>query len=255
MYKTLSLGNLIGNTVLWYDEVDSTNNAAAKLLAEGCADGTVITTSRQTKGRGQRSNGWESEPYQNLTFTVILKPAFLKVEDQFLLSKAVSLGVTDFLALYGLDARIKWPNDIYIGDKKLTGILIEHNIMGSTISDSIAGIGININQKAFVSDAPNPTSVAIELGRELNLEQSLKEVLGCIEQRYTSLAKGDVKRIESDYFSKLYRLNGFYPYEKNGTVFKAKIAGIRNTGELVLEDEKGKQQHYAFKEVSFSGIY
>ena len=255
MYKTLSLGNIIGKTVLWFDEVDSTNNVASQLLTQGCDDGTVVTTSNQTKGRGQRSNGWESEPHKNLTFTAILKPTFLRVEDQFLLSKAVSLGVVDFLALHGLEAKIKWPNDIYIGDKKVTGILIEHNIMGSTISDSIVGIGININQRVFVSNAPNPTSVAIELNKELELEQSLKEMLGCIEQRYTVLAKGDVGYIENDYFDKLYRLNKFYPYEKNGVVFNAKIIGIRNTGELVLEDESGKQQHYAFKEISFSGIY
>ena len=255
MYKTISLGKLIGKTVLWYNEVDSTNNIAAKLLAEGCDEGTVVTTDFQTKGRGQQTKGWESEPKKNLMFTVIFKPIFLKVEDQFLLSKAVSLGVVDFLALHGLAAKIKWPNDIYIGDKKITGILIEHNIMGNTISDSIAGIGININQKTFVSDAPNPTSVVLGSGKEVAIEQALTEVLSCIEQRYIALSKGDVKNIEDDYFGRLYRLNKFYPYEKNGVVFKAKIVGIKNTGELVLEDESGKQQHYAFKEVSFSGIY
>ncbi len=255
MYKTISLGNLIGKTVLWYDEIDSTNNVATKLLSEGCDEGIVITTDFQTKGRGQQTKNWESEPKKNLMFTVIFKPTFLKVEDQFLLSKAVSLGIVDFLALHGIDAHIKWPNDIYIGDKKITGILIEHNIMGSAISDSIAGIGININQKVFISDAPNPTSVIIESGKELKLEQALKEVLGCIEKRYILLSKGDIKSIENDYFNKLYRLNKFYPYEKNGIIFNAKIVGIKNTGELVLEDESGKQQHYAFKEISFSGIY
>ncbi|MDR0659393.1 MAG: biotin--[acetyl-CoA-carboxylase] ligase [Prevotellaceae bacterium] len=255
MYKTISLGTLIGKTVLWYEEVDSTNNVAAKLLTEGCEDGTVVTTDFQTKGRGQQTKGWESEPKKNLMFTVIFKPTFLKVEDQFLLSKVVSLGVVDFLAIHGLAAKIKWPNDIYIGDKKITGILIEHNVMGNTISDSIAGIGININQAAFLSDAPNPTSVRIESEKELNIEQSLKEVLGCIEKRYIALSTGYVKDIEDCYFDKLYRLNKLYPYERNGVIFKAKIVGIKNTGELILEDESGKQQHYAFKEVNFSGIY
>lgn len=255
MHTTKTLGKLIGKTTLWYDEVDSTNNIASKLLAEGYDEGLVVTTDFQTKGRGQQTKGWESEPKKNLMFTVVFKPVFLKVEDQFLLSKAVSLGVVDFLAMHGLEAKIKWPNDIYIGDKKITGILIEHNIMGSTISDSIAGIGININQSVFLSDAPNPTSIVIESGKELNIEQSLKEVLSCIEKRYIDLSKGDTKNIEDSYFSKLYRLNKFYPYERNGEIIKAKIVGIKNTGELVLEDESGKQQHYAFKEISFSGIY
>ena len=255
MYKTLSLGNLIGKTVLWYDEIDSTNNLATTLLSKGCDEGVVITADFQTKGRGQQTNSWESEPTKNLMFTVVFKPNFLKVEDQFLLSKAVSLGVVDFFALHGLNAKIKWPNDIYIGDKKITGILIEHNIMGSTISDSIAGVGININQRLFVSNAPNPTSVVIESGKELNIEQALKEVLTCIEKRYIYLSNGHVKDIESSYFDNLYRLNQFYPYKRNGKIFKAKIVGIKNTGELVLEDESGKQQHYAFKEISFSGIY
>ncbi len=255
MYKTISLGSLIGKTVLWYDEIDSTNNIATKLLSEGCDEGVVVTTDFQTKGRGQQTKSWESEPKKNLMFTVVFKPTFLNIEDQFLLSKAVSLGVVDFLALHGLAAQIKWPNDIYIGDKKITGILIEHNIMGSAISDSIAGIGININQNTFLSNAPNPTSVIIESGKELELEQALKEVLSCIEKRYTLLSKGDIASIENDYFNKLYRLNKFYPYEKNGVIFNAKIVGIKNTGELVLEDECGTQQHYAFKEINFSGIY
>ena len=255
MYKTISLGNLIGQKVLWYDEVDSTNNIATKLLAEGCDEGTVITTDFQTKGRGQQTKGWESEPKKNLMFTIIFKPTFLKVEDQFLLSKVVSLGVVDFLTIHGISAKIKWPNDIYIGDKKITGILIEHNIMGSTISDSIAGIGININQEVFVSDAPNPTSIALESKKELDVRKALEEVLSCIEQRYIALSKGNIEDLEKDYFDKLYRLNHFYPYEKNGAIFKAKIVGIKNTGELILEDESGKQQHYAFKEISFSGIY
>lgn len=255
MHTTKSLGILIGKKVLWYEELDSTNNLASALLDNDCEEGTVVTTDFQTRGRGQQTKGWESEPKKNLMFTVIFKPHFLKVEDQFLLSKVVSLGVVDFLAQHGLNAQIKWPNDIYIGDKKITGILIEHNIMGSTISDSIAGIGININQTEFLSDAPNPTSIAIETGKNLNIEQSLADVLKCIERRYLDLKDGKNSNIEQHYFNKLYRLNRFYPYNRNGIIFNAKIVGIKNTGELVLENERGKQESFAFKEISFSGIY
>ncbi len=251
MFVEKSLGQVIGSKVLWYDELDSTNNKVAELFAENCPDGTVVMSDFQTKGRGQQNNGWESERGKNLTFSIGFYPAFIKVEEQFLLSKAVSLGVTDFLIQLGLDARIKWPNDIYIGDKKVTGILIEHSVTGALIDSSIVGIGLNLNQTTFVSNAPNPSSVAIELGQEFDREKALVDLMVCLEKRYLSLKLADKTMLEHSYFNRLYRLNGFFPYESNGQRFNARIVGIKNTGELVLEDEKKKQRQFAFKEVSF----
>jgi birA, biotin-[acetyl-CoA-carboxylase] ligase region len=251
MVITKKLGEQIGSKTLWYNETESTNDLAHAAVASKEPNGTVFVADTQTKGRGQRSNTWESEPYKNLTFSLILYPEFLKIDEQFLLSKAISVAVVDFLNECGLCAKIKWPNDIYIGDKKTTGILIENSIIGNSLSAAIIGVGLNVNQKVFLSDAPNPTSIAIELGKELDREKSLQRLLFLFEQRYNMLVKRDFEQLEKDYFANLYRNNGFYEYVSDGTKFKAKIIGISNIGELLLETENGEQRKFAFKEIGF----
>lgn len=246
-----SLGNVLGYKTLWYNELASTNNVAAEQLVNGCPDGTTVVSDFQTKGRGQQNNSWESERGKNLTFSLALYPNFVKAESQFTISKIVSVGMVDFLASLDLDARIKWPNDIYVGDKKIVGILIEHSVTGNSIANSVVGIGLNLNQAVFVSNAPNPTSVTIELGREFDREEALSQLLKCIEQRYLAVQQGDVVTIEHAYLNSLYRLKGYHRYESDSGQFDARIVGIRNTGELVLETKEGKQQHFAFKEVRF----
>lgn len=250
-YTTKVLGNVIGNTVLWYRELDSTNLLAAKLLSEDCREGTVVMADSQTKGKGQQNNSWESEPNKNITFTVIFKPTFLKAEDQFLLSKVVSLGVTDFLAMHGLDAKIKWPNDIYINDKKITGILIEHNIMGSSISDSIAGIGININQTEFRSNAPNPVSLKQITNKEYDIESILKEVLRNIYSYYMQIVNGDITLIINSYKDSLFRKDGYHLYNDGNSDFLARIKDIEPSGILVLETKDSVIRRFAFKEVKY----
>lgn len=234
----------------WMDEVDSTNNEAERHVFEA-PEGSVWCAQRQVKGRGQQYNTWESEAGKNLTFSILLRPTFLKAEDQFLLSKIISLSVIDFLEAHGLPARIKWPNDIYAGDKKICGILIEHHIAGEYITATIAGIGINVNQTVFISNAPNPTSIALETAQTLDLKTSLKNLLNQTEKRYLSLKKGAVNTINKDYLTHLYRYNEWHDYMQKGKRFRAKITGIRNTGELLLEKENGTKFSAVFKEIEF----
>jgi BirA family biotin operon repressor/biotin-[acetyl-CoA-carboxylase] ligase len=236
---------------LWYSETESTNDLAHAAINSKEPDGTVFAADSQTKGRGQRSNTWESEPSKNLTFSIALYPDFLKVDEQFLLSKAISVATVDLLNEYGLSAKIKWPNDIYVGDKKITGILIENNIIGNRIASSIIGVGLNVNQRVFLSDAPNPTSLAIELDKEFDRKTLLERLLFLFEERYKSLAKHNCADLENKYFSYLYHNDGFYSYTSGGNKFDAKIIGISNIGELLLETENGEQRKFGFKKIAF----
>ena len=155
---------MIDVKVNWLKEIDSTNSEAHRRRHEA-TDFTVWAAEFQTAGRGQRGNTWESAVGENLTFSILFKPSNFLSTRQFELSQVVALGVVGYLATHGIEAKLKCPNDIYVGDKKICGILIENVLSGATLSVCIAGIGINLNQKIFRSDAPNPTSVLIELER------------------------------------------------------------------------------------------
>ena len=147
-------------------------------------DGDIVWADFQTAGRGQRGHTWESRAGENLTFSVVLEPTFLPAREQFLLSEAVALALVDMLAEQGVEARIKWTNDIYVGDRKLVGILIEHTYSGCNLSRTIAGVGINVNQRAFSADVPNPTSMALETGREFDCGQVLSHFERALARRY-----------------------------------------------------------------------
>ncbi|MDR2064294.1 MAG: biotin--[acetyl-CoA-carboxylase] ligase [Prevotellaceae bacterium] len=251
MIKIIETKEKTGYKILWYRQTESTNNLARAAISRNEPDGTVFVADSQTKGRGQRSNTWESEPSKNLTFSIIMYPDFLKVDEQFLLSKAISVATVDLLNEYGLTAKIKWPNDIYAGDKKITGILIENDIIGNCVASSIVGVGLNVNQRVFLSNAPNPTSIALELGKEFDRKILLERLLFLFERRYKALAAHDCEKLEKDYFSYLYRNDGFYLYACGETKFNAKIAGISNIGELLLETESGERRKFGFKEIAF----
>ncbi len=149
-------------TIKWFKSIDSTNLQAHRELPHA-EEGTVWVADFQTAGRGQRGNSWESSKGENLLFTILLRPDFVPVADQFSISQITALAIVKYLESKGLQPKIKWPNDIYINDKKICGILIEHTLSGANLSASILGIGININQMVFESDAPNPTSLLLEL--------------------------------------------------------------------------------------------
>lgn len=242
---------LIGSKIEFNEITESTNSLAAKALQEKEREGAVFIADYQKKGRGQRGNFWESEAGKNLTFSVLTYPTDVQIMDHFYLSMVVSNGVVEAVAKFGVDAKVKWPNDIYYKDLKIAGILIENGLMGTSISHSIWGIGLNVNQKIFTSDAPNPSSLKNITGNDIDRNELLHEILRCINGWYAKLKGGQQSSVDEFYFASLYRKDGYHPYSADGEVFMARIHSIEHTGELVLETDKGELRSFAFKEVTF----
>ena len=236
------------------EETLSTNSYASARAAE-LEDWTVVSARRQTAGRGQRGNGWEAEEGKNLTFSVFFRPENFRARDQFALSEAVALAVVETLAGEGVEARIKWPNDIYVGDRKICGILIEHAVMGMNVSSTVAGVGLNVNQARFLSDAPNPVSLIQLTGRESDLTGMLERLAELIrrncEAAYTEEGRRELHR---RFIDRLWRGDGrLHPFRlPDGTRFEARIADIEPAGFLLLETADGEMKRFAFKEVIFS---
>lgn len=232
------------------DKVSSTNSwlaANCDRLEAPC----LVYALAQTAGRGQRGNSWEAEPGRNLTASVLIVPEGVEPQQQFVISEAVALAVTDMLRESGVETKVKWPNDIYAGDKKICGILIEHSIMGREITRTIAGIGVNINQKVFRSDAPNPVSVVQLTGSEHPLAEVARILGEKIEARIMQIPEGTV---HTEFMGNLWRGDGgYYPfYDKLlGEPISARIADIAPDGVLTLQTSDGEDRKFAFKEVEF----
>ena len=230
----------------------STNTYMTRLAAT-LPGGTVIYTPSQTAGRGQKGNSWESEDGKNLTFSMLLKRPPVKARDQFYLSEATALAIVEALAAEAGDGfTVKWPNDVYWHDKKACGVLIENSLDGNGIATSIIGIGINVNQERFLSNAPNPVSLINITGHEHDLEALLKRVCSRIEQLVDSLADDYAREeLHQHYMAALYRNDGqLHPYEDAaGHRFMARVDAIAPDGTLTLCHEDGTCHHYLFKEV------
>ncbi len=189
----------------WTGSVDSTNNEAKRRI-DSLADLSVISAVEQTAGRGQRGNIWLSDPGKNLTFSIAVKYggklfADASPENEFVINGIISLSVVELLTVHGIDARIKLPNDIYVNDKKICGILIEHSVLGSSLVHSIIGVGLNVNQLDFDESLANPTSMLLEVaGDEIHLPSLLEELLD-IFLKYAERYNTD--EIQSLYQSKL----------------------------------------------------
>lgn len=234
-------------------ETASTNTYLAR-MATMLPSGTVIYTHHQSAGRGQRGNSWEAEPGKNLTFSLLVKNPPVAPAAQFGISEAVSLAIVDFLSQYSTGFSIKWPNDIYHGDRKICGILIEHSLCGNSIRHTIIGAGININQDVFLSDAPNPVSLKQIIGCETDLDSALRDVCSRIEAQVAALGTADgATRLHSRYLATLYRHDGcMHEFAlPGGGHFMARIAGVAPAGTLMLEHADGSCHDYAFKEVQF----
>ncbi|NVN95920.1 MAG: biotin--[acetyl-CoA-carboxylase] ligase [Bacteroidetes bacterium] len=233
---------------------NSTNEFAADLLNnKDVAEGTIIWAISQTKGKGQKGNSWESEDGKNLTFSLILHPAKLDPSRQFLLNKAISLGVIDFFKTK-IDetlVKIKWPNDIYVGKCKIAGILIENEILASTIQSSIVGIGLNINQLIFSNNLPNPTSLRLILGTELDTEEVLIELLNKIEERIIKLYNNDIQFINIDYLNNLLYYRVYNNYLLSGEKIEAMILDISEYGQLIIQKNNNEIIKCNFKEIIF----
>ena len=238
--------------IIQVKSVASTNSYLKELAhKQMLEEGTVIATNNQTMGKGQRGNSWESETGKNITCSIILYPSFLPVEMCFLISEVISLGVKETLEAHIEDITIKWPNDIYYKEKKISGILIENELTGNKYSMSVAGIGININQEQFLSDAPNPVSLKQITGKEWDMETLLKELIQNILCRYEQLKAGNIETIIRMYHDALYRKIGFHSYEDNAGIFNARIDRVSVDGFLHLTTDGDEDRCYAFKNVRF----
>lgn len=231
-------------------EATSSNSVAIEMLEKQNVDeGTIIVVENQTNGKGQETNKWHSEPGKNLTFSIIYKPTFLKPENQFYLSKAISLGVADYVGLFCSNVAIKWFNDIYIENNKVAGILIENTWLGQKINASVVGIGINLNQEKFPSDLPNAVSLKMMTQIPFNLDESLKLLTNLINTRYILLKSNDFEIIDKDYDSILYRKGKESSFTKDGEMFKAVILGVETNGHINLKHSDGKIANYGMHEI------
>lgn len=213
----------------------------------------LVTADYQTAGRGQRGTSWESAPALNLLFGLGLRHVALPAGRQFRLSQALALAVADALAglLPSAAVRVKWPNDIYVGESKICGMLLEHDLCGMHIGVTRIGVGVNVNQRRFFGDAPNPVSLYQLLGRDTDREALLATLLDGFFVRYVRVGRTGDDALHTEYCSRLYRGTGFHPWRDAAGTFSARIAGIGADGRLTLEDTSGRRRRYAFKEVAF----
>lgn len=237
------------------DETLSTNSYCRQHTAELAAP-VCVSTGTQTAGRGQRGNSWEAQPGMNLTFSIVWRPEGVAPRDQFAISEAVALGVVSYLKRRGIEAMVKWPNDIYVADRKICGILIEHSIVGSEIERSVIGVGVNVNQTVFVSDAPNPVSMSQLSGKRYDLESELEELVGEISRGLENLSFAEVRMsTHKKFLSQLWRGDGrAYPFRDvaGENVYNGIISDVEPEGYLIVKnDESGIVRRYAFKEVEF----
>ena len=239
--------------IIFYPQLRSTNTTLKDLIsAQPLAEHTVVITAEQTSGRGQSGNSWESEKNANLTFSLLLHPTFLAPHLQFYISKTVSLAIIDTIKQFTDEkVSVKWPNDIYINDKKVAGILIENSISGTRLDYCVIGIGLNVNQDEFNSDAPNPVSLKNISGTNYDLELMLERVLENIRVRYELLQNNGNEWINKDYMAVLYRKDGFHRFSDEHGLFEARIAKIDDFGLMTLVDSNNRAREYAFKEVKF----
>ena len=230
---------VIGEDIIFQEEVGSTNlYLMNRISQERIKEGTLVWTFRQTAGRGLDQNSWESTPGKNLTFSFVLYPSFLCADQQFRLTKAVSLGLID-LVMTKLpiiqEVKIKWPNDIYIGNRKVAGVLIQNGVKGERFEYSVIGIGLNVNQESFSPDIPNPVSLKLITGNEFILETLLANAIECLQSRINLLKSGDNSRLDKDYLDNLYRFGEVHDYIFKGKKIRARISGINYYGQLILE--------------------
>jgi BirA family transcriptional regulator, biotin operon repressor / biotin---[acetyl-CoA-carboxylase] ligase len=230
-------------------KTNSTNDLLKRMLREQqLPEGFVVHSCFQTAGKGQVGNSWESTDGENLLFSMALYPLRIKVEEQFLISQLVSVAIKNTLDNYADNVSVKWPNDIYWNDKKLGGILIENSLQSGRIKSTVIGIGINVNQQHFMSNAPNPVSLFQITDKEHNVEKLLIEIRDNILNEYKKL---NPPLIRAAYGEILYRKTGFYAYKVEEKSFMAKLIAVRSDGRLELENETGECRGFYFKEVQF----
>ncbi|ARK13277.1 biotin--[acetyl-CoA-carboxylase] ligase [Fibrella sp. ES10-3-2-2] len=253
MYKIYPKTLFVGQKIVYLPSCQSTNDEAARLLSqEDLPEGTIVVTDQQTQGRGQRGNQWEAQPGQNLTFSLILTPSFLSAAEQFWLNMAVSLAIQDTLSplLSGRRLTIKWPNDVYVEDRKLGGVLIENTLQGYVLGHSVVGIGLNVNQVGF--NVPTATSLLLEspIADGYTLPSLLTVLAEQLEKRYLQLRAGHRNVLRATYLQHLYRYQTPHTYMADEVLFTGTIVDLDPTGRLGIMT-KEVVRYFAFKEVTF----
>jgi BirA family biotin operon repressor/biotin-[acetyl-CoA-carboxylase] ligase len=251
LYKIPASTLFLGKNLVFMPECHSTNSYALQLCQHSpfAPEGTVVITDNQTAGRGQRGNNWITKPGENLTFSIVLKPVFLNTKDQFFLSVFTSLALKDYLqAKGGLSVRIKWPNDIYVGSKKICGMLIENVVSGNRFSNVVIGIGLNINQVQFGVDTA--TSLSLSLDQSFDLPCELETLLAFVEARYLKLRENDLQSMMQEYLSLMYWRGETHVFSSNANFFEGTITGLDENGRLKVLTNSGENL-FEVKEISY----
>lgn len=247
--------------IIWIERVDSTNEEAKRHISD-IDNLAVLSAFEQTAGRGQRGNTWSSKAGENLMFSIVVKFGQdgiepLQAYDQSVISQIAALSVVDLLAINDIEAKIKWPNDIYVGTEKICGILIENSLSGNDLSHSIIGIGINVNQTEFDPSLPNPTSMKKISGEEYDTYSLLEQFTAIFKDyldRYCHI-KGGYGRLRKLYLAQMWRKDELSSFVDNTLVqpagFKGTIRGLSDVGHLLVENEEGELKEFAFKEISY----
>ena len=243
-----------------FDELPSTNDYAAELIAKSTPpEGTVVRADSQSAGRGQFGSRWESAAGKNLTLSVIFYPDWLETGAQFCLGMAVALALHDTVSRPPSPVprppspvKIKWPNDLYLGDRKAGGVLIQNALSGRFLQSSVVGIGLNVNQLEFDPSIPNPTSLALAFGRSFDPEDLSDRLLECLEQRYLQLKAGRRAELKAGYERHLYRSGVPARYARaGGPEFTGTIRGVDPDGRLRVENESGREEIFDLKQIRF----
>lgn len=233
------------------EEVDSTNRFLIQLGSYDEEALTVAVADYQTAGKGQGTHVWESETGKNLLFSLLVCPRWVPVRQQFLLSEAGALAIKEALDSYAGGFSLKWPNDVYWNDRKISGTLIETSVDSRGIKRCVFGVGVNINQMQFLSDAPNPVSLAQIVGHEVDREEVLQKIIDAFLRYYELLRRADYQDVSGIYHLSLYRRKGYHWYEDADGKFEGAFVEVEDDGHLVLHDKKGVIRSYTFGEIKF----
>jgi BirA family transcriptional regulator, biotin operon repressor / biotin---[acetyl-CoA-carboxylase] ligase len=254
MYKILANTIFLGKDVLFLPECHSTNDKALELIRRGQAsEGSIVICAHQTQGKGQRGNSWETQPGENLTFSLVLKPGFFDVSEQFYLNMMVSNSIRKFLQEYLPEIKVKWPNDLIVPDHgKIGGVLIENIVSSSGWEFAVVGIGININQRSFQTN--KATSLSLVTGGKFDLQELFRLLIAHLEQGYIFLKKRRTEEVRNDYLNHLFLLDQWAVFEEKVGSFEGKISGLSRFGKLQMTLRDGSERLFDLKEITFPNL-
>ncbi|MCS7037399.1 MAG: biotin--[acetyl-CoA-carboxylase] ligase [Saprospiraceae bacterium] len=233
----------VGKVRYAFDTLSSTNDYLAELLTKSKPpEGALVSADNQTAGRGQYGSRWYSAPGENLLISLVFYPTWLEAGDQWLLSEAMAVAVRDAVAeATQLPARIKWPNDVYLGERKTAGLLLQCALSGAHVQHAVVGIGLNVNQTRFPPEAPNATSLALACGRAFDRPTVLELLLWAVEQRYLQLRQGQQARIRQDYRTHLLGLGQRRRFARpDGSTFEGTPEDVLPDGRLAVRTDQGR---------------